>query len=174
MKIMNIHGYKGSAENSAFNALKNLGHEVVSPCIDYDSGNAYKIYEKIRKIFVDSNFDCVVGTSLGGFFALYLATNFYGVKYFLVNPCVMPFLTLPRLEFEENITEYIDLFHKFCNLEKSFYGTVSAVIGGDDEIIDYHDFTQKIIGKDNCIIVPDGKHSGATLNLEYYFERLIK
>ena len=34
MKILNIHGYKGSAKNSAYEALTALGHEVTSPELD--------------------------------------------------------------------------------------------------------------------------------------------
>lgn len=37
MKILNIHGYKGSAKNSAYEALIALGHEVTSPELDYDT-----------------------------------------------------------------------------------------------------------------------------------------
>ena len=47
MKILNIHGYKGSSENSACSALKNLGFEVISPEINYDSLAPEKVYENL-------------------------------------------------------------------------------------------------------------------------------
>ena len=53
MKILNIHGYRGSCENSSFAALSALGAEMISPQIDYDkqspdeillSLNAYAVF----------------------------------------------------------------------------------------------------------------------------------
>ncbi|MCM1505670.1 MAG: hypothetical protein NC177_00825 [Ruminococcus flavefaciens] len=49
---------------------------------------------------------------------------------------------------------------------------VAVIIGGKDEVINYHSFTQSLIK--NCYVVPDGRHSDATLNLDYWLKRLIK
>ena len=35
--ILNIHGYGGSAQNSAYTALLSLGCDVTSPQLDYDA-----------------------------------------------------------------------------------------------------------------------------------------
>ncbi|MDE5765183.1 MAG: hypothetical protein K2I00_09520 [Ruminococcus sp.] len=184
MKILNIHGYKGSAENSACLVLKEMGFDVISPQIDYDAENPEKILDNLRKIFTESKPDYIVGTSLGGFFALLLSVEFKAVRHnsylqkkekcnyptILVNPCLLPFVTLPELGYEKNIKEFIGLFGKFTNI----YGDIYAIIGGQDEVIDYHDFTIQLIGKRHYILVPNGKHSGATLNLDVCFRRLIK
>ena len=60
MKILNIHGYKGSAENSACLVLKELGHDVISPQIDYDAENPEKILDELKNIFTKNKPDYIV------------------------------------------------------------------------------------------------------------------
>ncbi|MDE6678972.1 MAG: hypothetical protein K2K02_08010, partial [Ruminococcus sp.] len=85
MRILNIHGYKGNPENSAYHALKNIDCEVVSPTVRYDYEEPEKIIEKLRKMF-GNECDVIVGTSLGGFFGAVLSVRL-GVPVILVNPC---------------------------------------------------------------------------------------
>lgn len=186
MKILNIHGYKGSAENSACIALKNLGHEVISPQIDYDSVNPYEVIDYLRKMFLENKPDYIVGTSLGGLFALLLSQEFkveryeshikkyltYNIPTVLVNPCLKPSVTLSELGYEIDERQKIMLLEAESMVEKMDYRNITAIIGGQDEIISYHDYTKTVIK--NNYVVPEGKHSGATLNLDYWLKRLIK
>ena len=48
LKILNIHGFRGSAENAAFVALTELGHDVVAPAFDYDAVSPLTVAEKLR------------------------------------------------------------------------------------------------------------------------------
>lgn len=169
MKILNIHGYKGSAENSACLVLKELGYDLISPQIDYDMENSEKILDELKNIFTENKPDYIVGTSLGGFFALLLSIE-SKIPTILVNPCLMPFVTLMELGYNRDISGFIKLFGNFSQINQS---NVCTIIGGKDEVISYHDLvTRKIIR--NCTIIPDGKHSGATLPLREYFSKIIK
>lgn len=181
MRVLNIHGYKGSAENTACCVLKNLGHEVISPQIDYDAKSPEKVLDDLREIFRENSPDYITGTSLGGFFSLLLSQEFKAEKYeshlkkylpcniptVLISPCLCPFITLPQLDYMGDIKPFVELFGKISFGSRN----VTAVIGGRDEVINYHDFTEKMI---RCFIVPEGKHSGATLNLDYWLKRLVK
>lgn len=167
MKILNIHGYKGSAENSACLALKELGHDVISPQIDYDAESPEKILDNLRKVFIENKPCYIVGTSLGGFFALLLSIE-YDIPTILVNPCLMPFVTLTELDYSGDINEFIKLFGNFSEINQN---NVCAIIGGNDEVISYHYFTKQLII--NHTVIPDGKHSGATLPLKEYFSNII-
>ncbi len=168
MKILNIHGYKGSSENSACLALKELGYDVISPQLDYDAESPENILSLLSDVLSDSKPDVIVGTSLGGFFALLLSIE-SGLPSVLVNPCLMPFITLPQLEYSGDISGFIRLFGSFSEISQS---KVFAIIGGQDEIISYHDFTRRVIK--NHAVYPEGKHSGATLPLKEFFGELIK
>ncbi len=170
MRILNIHGYKGNPENSAYYALENIYCEVVSPTVRYDSEEPEKIIEKLRKMFINNECDVIVGTSLGGFFGAVLSVRL-GVPVILVNPCLMPFVTLPRLDFKGDINKYMRLFPEILDIDIS---ATSTIIGGQDDVIDYHDFTEKLLRNKDFRIVPDGRHSGATLPLENYFKEILR
>lgn len=168
MKILNIHGYKGDSENSACRALRELGLDVISPQIDYDADSPENILETLKAVLIEKKPDMLVGTSLGGFFALALAVE-TGLPARMVNPCLMPFITLPELGYSGDICRYIGIFGSFAKLEQD---NICAIIGGQDEVISYYDFTEKII-KDH-VVYPEGKHSGATLPLKDFFGESIK
>lgn len=170
MKILNIHGYTGSAENSACSVLRRIGCEVVSPQLDYDSMLPENILDTLGRQITENNIGCIAGTSLGGFFGAVLSARL-GIPVILVNPCLMPFVTLPRLDFKGNIRSYVSLFSEIANMDIS--GT-STIIGGRDDVIDYHDFTENLLRNKNFRIVPDGRHSGATLPLEQYFKEVLR
>ena len=66
--ILNIHGYGGSAQNSAYTALLSLGCDVTSPQLDYDAVCPEKVLKTLRGNGCDMSrgyFD--KGTSFGGF-----------------------------------------------------------------------------------------------------------
>ena len=94
----------------------------------------------------------------------------------LINPCLKPSVTLSELGYtadkttETTLSEYENMIEEMgCY---NLYLSVCAIIGGQDEVISYHDYTKRIIK--NNYVVPEGKHSGATLNLDYWLKRLIK
>lgn len=169
MKVLNIHGYQGSPENSAYAALRAIGVDIESPAIDYDASSPNEVMELLRKTVGKESFDYIVGTSFGGFFAAVLAAEVQ-LPVILVNPCLLPFLSLPRLGYKGNIRELIPLFGK---LEELNPGASSCIIGGQDEILDTHDFTKHLLENERFCIIPNGRHSGSTLPLEEYFKEII-
>lgn len=168
MNILTIHGYGGNAENFACTSMRSLGFDTVSPQIAYDDCAPEEFLNQMKDKIREYDCKMVVGTSLGGFFALALGIEF-NLPTFLVNPCLMPFLHLPRLGYKGDIGGFMRIFSTFTNINPD---NVFAVIGGEDEIIDTHDFTKKIIP--NHVIVPDGKHSGGTLNLLEHFRNELE
>ncbi len=170
MKILNIHGYKGNSANSAYSALHELGYRTISPAIDYDHTETDEIFGFLENIISEQKPDAVVGTSLGGFFAAVLSAE-YSIPAILVNPCLMPFVTLPRLGFEGDIMPFVKEFSK---LHKISTDNVYAITGKCDEIIDYHDFTKKMFENKYYREILNGKHSGATLPLNEYFSQIFQ
>lgn len=170
MRILNIHGYKGNPENSAYIALCELGYKSFSPAIDYDATETDKIFQYLDNIIDEYKPDLIIGTSLGGFFAAVISSQ-RNMPAILVNPCLMPFVTLPRLEFKNDIRPFIK---KFAELHKISSDNIYTITGRCDEIIDYHDFTKKMFGNKYYREIPDGKHSGATLPLKEYFSLILQ
>lgn len=170
MKILNIHGYGGSAENCAYTALKGLGCEVVSPQTDYDGSSPEEITAMLRDTAEKEDIGLIVGTSLGGFYAAALAAG-TGLPVILVNPCLMPFYHLPKLGYSGDIKPFMTMFGKLADLDRS---KVGCIVGGSDEIVDTHSFAETLFGGDNFRIIPEGRHSGATLPLGEFFGEMLK
>ena len=165
MKALNIHGYEGSAHNSAYAALDSLGFDIVSPQSDYAAEAPESVIEKLLDIATEEKPDIIVGTSLGGFFASVLAAR-TGLPVMLVNPCLMPFLHLPRLGYGGDIAPFMKLFPEIVSLRRE---RVRVIVGGKDEVIDTHDFDARLFGEDNVRLFPEGLHSGSTLPLTEFF-----
>ena len=169
MKIINIHGYRGSCENSSFAALSALGAEMISPQIDYDKQSPDEILLFLNNLWQKHNCQAIVGTSLGGFYAALLSIKHHA-KTVLINPCLLPFLLLPQIEESQN-TLLFDYLRLFADISKVDKNQILVIIGEQDEVISTHDFTQNLLGKSRCILVPDGKHSGWTLPLRDIFKQ---
>ena len=169
MKILNIHGYRGSCENSSFAALSALGVEIISPQMDYDTQSPDEILLFLNNLWQQHNCQAIVGTSLGGFYAALLSMKHHA-KTVLINPCLLQFLLLPQIEESQNtlLFDYLRLFADIVKIDKN---QIVAIIGEQDEVISTHDFTQNLLGKSRCILVPNGKHSGWTLPLRDIFKQ---
>ena len=169
MIILNIHGYKGTSQNAAYSALMIFEKNIVSPAIDYDAKSPLAILNELSDICVNQNVDMIVGTSLGGLFASSLAINL-NKPLILINPCFQPEIVLPPLGYAGDVNDFLPMEKLIQNINKI---SVKCIIGGQDEVIGSHDYTKKLLGLDNIEIVPNGYHSGATLNLEKYFEKIF-
>ena len=167
MKILNIHGYKGSPLNSACTALNEIDHEIVSPSFDFDNTDPNEVLKSLELIVRYKGVKLIIGSSLGGFFAAVLASR-VKLPVILINPCLMPFLHLPRLGYTGDILGYTALFSEIAKLDP---GYVKVIVGAKDEVIDTHDFTLRLFP--NATVMPEGMHSGATLDLKTYFSKLL-
>ena len=165
MTIFNLHGYHGAPQNAACAAWKSLGCTVFSPAVDYDAEEPAALLTRLAEEIAAQQPDCICGTSLGGFFASVLAARI-GLPLVLVNPCMLPFLHLPRLGYTGEIAAFVPLFGELAALRRE---SVRVIVGGSDEVIDTHDFTAHFIGAARVTVIPAGLHSGHTLPLAEFF-----
>ncbi|MGN0553479.1 MAG: YqiA/YcfP family alpha/beta fold hydrolase [Oscillospiraceae bacterium] len=169
MKILNIHGYKGSSHNSAYTALKALGYEVISPDIDYDKLSPDETLDMLCRCAANIKVGFIVGSSLGGFYAAVISARLK-LPVILINPCLLPFFSLPKLGYEGDIKSFIPIFGELSDLDVSITHTI---VGGCDEVLNTHDFTASLLGGGHYKVIPKGKHSGDTLPLESFFGEII-
>lgn len=100
--ILNIHGYGSNGENTKFIWLKAnvTGHEIISPTIDYDREMPEEIFARLAALIKDADASgtFIVGTSLGGSYAARLHAARPDITTILVNPSLMPFVTLRKYD----------------------------------------------------------------------------
>lgn len=156
--ILYIHGYGSNKNSSTAKMLsKILGnmHNVFT--------NTYSLedFDKTQKqIFSDIKrfkIEYVIGSSLGGFYALSLISS---VRKIVINPCMFPSIEIPKIGF---LTD--SQIQVFKREEKELYSYIEnedkistvGIFGKNDELINYQDFFKKKYGKDNFILC-NGKH----------------
>jgi len=90
MKILNLHGFMGEADNKNYKALCKIfpAEDIISPKLDY-MDTAPKILLKQLSDMVDSDDFIFVGQSLGGWYADKLSRRF-SRPCILTNPCIFP------------------------------------------------------------------------------------
>jgi predicted esterase YcpF (UPF0227 family) len=124
MKYLYLHGLGSNGLTNTAKTLRMLGENVISPSYTpHDFPNSIKI---LKNIINQQSPDVIVGTSMGGYFALNLGV-ITDLPVLAVNPCFEPktllskYLDTPAIDYETgdtlNITEATleeyELFNKF-------------------------------------------------------------
>ena len=90
MKILNLHGFMGEADNKNYKALCGIvpPEDIISPQIKYKEISPSELLEKLSDM-VNSDDFIFVGQSLGGWYADKLSRKFTR-PCILTNPCYYP------------------------------------------------------------------------------------
>ena len=172
MNILNIHGYKGTPHNAAYNVIFDLEEPVISPEIDYDNEKPEEILRRLTDLCISEKIESLVGTGFGGFFALALAIKLEK-PVILVSPCLQPEIILPKLGYEGDLSQLKKTASIFDDINIGS-GGICCIEGDHDKYIEDHWYGYKLLGYLNVTTVKGGGHSGATLHLDYYFPYMLK
>lgn len=90
MKILNLHGFMGEADNKNYKALRGLisPEDIISPQLKYMEISPSELLEQLSA-YVDADDFAFVGQSLGGWYADKLSRKFKR-PCILTNPCYFP------------------------------------------------------------------------------------
>ncbi len=90
MKILNLHGFMGEADNKNYKALCGIvpPEDIISPQLKYMETSPSELLEKLSDM-VNSDDFIFVGQSLGGWYADKLSRKFTR-PCILTNPCYYP------------------------------------------------------------------------------------
>ena len=162
-KILYLHGFASCGEGNKSTELKKyFGEEnVLSPDL---SPSPFDTIMMIEEVLKSENFDLIIGSSLGGFYATYLAEK-YQMKAILLNPSTQPWSTL---------APYVGWQKRFCDEEvfefKAVYleqlvmlevsidkGKYLALLQSEDEVLDYTK-AQSLYNKHKVIVEYGGNH----------------
>ena len=95
MKVMYIHGFNSAGYGNKINKLKEaFGDEnVIALTLPYNPAKAIKLLEFLVEAVKEKDNLILVGTSLGGFYGLYLGAK-YKIPSVLINPSTDPYNSL--------------------------------------------------------------------------------
>ncbi|WP_294963102.1 YqiA/YcfP family alpha/beta fold hydrolase [Sulfurimonas sp.] len=165
--IIYIHGFSGSGEGSKARAFrkyfKNKGDNFIVPSLSYIPDLAIKTLEELIESY-DGDVE-LIGSSLGGFYTLYLADK-YKLKAVLINPSIYPYITLDKLlgnapSFYDDssftwMESHLEMLKKYETKVQSQSDFMLLVQKGD-ELLDYEEAVNKLPDA-RVIAEEDGNH----------------
>jgi predicted esterase YcpF (UPF0227 family) len=164
-KILYIHGFASCAKSSKAQALKAFFGEanIIAPDLPPAPIDAV---EMIQEMIDDEDITMIVGSSLGGFYAAYLA-ELNAIKTVLINPSLRPFETLApfigwqqRLCGEDEAFEFKSIYleHlKNYSVDIPQRGSYLVLLQSGDELLDYH-LAQSCYKEHRVIVEQGGSH----------------
>lgn len=180
--IIYIHGFASSGFGAKAKEFKEyFKDEIITISLPTIPNLAIDTLEQIIEAFLNKGEKVsLIGSSLGGFYSLYLA-NKYDLKAVLINPAVVPWGTLDRFEGIEFITNYYDnsrfeFTKEQINSLKNFEvrviqnpKNIITLLQKKDEVLDYKE-AEKTLENTHLIVEDGGNHS--FVNIARYFEKI--
>lgn len=167
MKYLIIHGYGSTPENStSVNVFKEIistydeNAEIITPTYDVNDIKA----STSRIVDMADDHTVVIGISLGGFIARYVAMMCNAYKLILVNPSIHAY---------ENLKKYDELSDRVCDSFKELFVVddnptigILVMLAMNDDVVDPYVTYEKY--KDRALVVlSDGGHRMTTLPTLY-------
>jgi uncharacterized protein len=144
-----------------FMADRGLAHEYACPCLPPLAHEAISAVERTLK-----RGDCLIGSSLGGFYATYLAEK-HDLKAVLLNPAIDPHVGLraylgPQKNLHTGepyeLTEaHLQEWEKLC-VARITSKRYLLIVETGDEVLDYRKAVERYAGAEQ-VVVPGGDHS---------------
>jgi hypothetical protein len=154
MKIIYTHGFRSQGNSFKSVALRErFGDDnVVYPDLPTNADATEAILDKIVK--ENTNFPIVfVGTSLGGFWANYIAQK-YDIPCVIVNPCFKPSISLKK--YGENVDGYAQ---REVWLENNTNGNlISLFVAKNDTVLSAKEMLAAYPHTASTTILKDGGH----------------
>jgi hypothetical protein len=184
--IIYLHGFNSTGNSAKGQSLKSaLGSSVsfYTPTYHFEPDRAIYTLTREIKSAVDqlpaNEPRMIIGSSLGGFYAQYLARQFFAFKVVLINPALGPINTLQdHLGENENFysgekyvlqQKHLNQLQKY-NIEKPCLSTSTQsistllLIDKADEVIDYHYAIEKYQTCAEICLFEGGDHQFQHLN----------
>lgn len=182
--IIYLHGF-GSAGFGvkAQMFLEYFEEEIITPTLPTIPNLAITNLEQLIEAFLNRGEKvCLIGSSLGGFYALYLS-NKYNLKAVLINPAVYPWSTIDSNRSDENdlATCYYDnskfeFNHSHIQSLRKYEvnmiknpKNILTLLQCEDEVLDYTQAEEKLF-ETNLEIEEGGNHSFD--GIERYFRKV--
>lgn len=169
--IIYIHGFSSSAHSTKGEILKkyfNGKEKVLTPGLPEEPERAIELLEEIINSYKDEKI-MLIGSSLGGFYAMILHSKFGNLKTVLINPAFKPHIKLKPFvgkninrsngeEFDWK-EEYLIQLEKMNN-EINFKNTknVMLLLAKDDELLDYKEALDIIKEPAETILLDNAGH----------------
>ncbi len=190
-KLLYLHGFNSSPQSHKAQLIQNYMRDhncedaLLCPQIPEVPQQAKRFLEKLVEKTLMTHRLSFVGSSLGGYYATYLAEKYTGAAA-LINPSVKPYETLARSFDDNNLGENKFYFQDASwdfdeshiqQLKELEVGNITqlqrylVLLQTGDETLDYRDAEAKY-GDAQCVIEQGGDH--AFTDLQRHIPQIMK
>ena len=177
--IIYIHGFASSGLGGKASKFKEyFEDEVITPSLSNIPSLAIDTLEQLIETYQSLDKDVsLVGSSLGGYYAIYLA-NKYNLKAALINPAIFSYETLDTIGYVDSYYDYSSFevtkehIRYLASIEVENINNQSnfmVLLQEDDEVLDFNDAVEKLPNSE-LIIEEGGNHSFE--DIERYFRKI--
>ena len=177
--IIYIHGFGSSGFGGKATIFKkHFGNKLYAPSLSYVPTLAINTLEQQIEFSLDKKEELtLIGSSLGGFYALYLA-NKYQLKAVLINPSIFPFKTLDKIGLSTNYFDMSSFEVTPAHIEslkqyevKKFHNEkrLLVLLQKEDEVLNYKEAIQRLPNAQ--LSIEEGGSHGFD-GIEHYFEKI--
>ena len=177
--IIYIHGFGSSGQGGKSSLFRDyFEDEIIAPSLSYVPKLAIDTLEQLIELLLEKDENIgLVGSSLGGYYAIYLA-NKYNLKAVLINPAIYPYKTLDKIGMARNYYDESTFEVTNSHIESLKAFEVKNIINEEnfltllqmeDEVLDYNDAVEKLANSE-LVIEEGGNHSFE--NIESYFRKI--
>jgi len=179
--ILYIHGFASSAKSNKVTMLKQRFEKVIALDLSPEPDKAInQLQSFIEKHNRTKDEITLVGSSLGGYYAMYLSTK-YQMKAVLINPAINPWKTLANYADKDvenySTNQYFTFKNKYLQelqeLKTSHIDNskILLLLKSGDETLDYREAIDFL---PNAKIVMESGGSHQFENFDNYFEMIQK
>ena len=179
--ILYIHGFASSGKGIKAELLRDFftenGEKFLSPSLSFIPHLSVSTLENIIEVCDEEI--TLMGSSLGGYYAIYLAQK-YALKAILINPSIFPQQTLQKVmgsnksfydesfsfSWDESLVDSLQ-FYAVDTIDPKLYFLLTQK---GDEVLDYTEATKKLSGA-RIITQEGGNHS--FLDIDKYFDQIL-
>lgn len=173
--ILNLHGFRGSSNNTNCRILQRMGLDVTSFQIDYESENLNELCKELATYLSLHYIHAIVATSFGSFIGKHLSIEFK-LPLIATNPCLVPNVSLRRVAPEYFVGDLGRKNEETCKRwqkeHKGTYSFDSFIIGSDDNVIDHSITYSEAAGATFYNV--QGKHQLSAKQYSTLLEDLVK
>jgi len=177
--ILYIHGFGSSGRGFKVTQMKQWfsEQELLSPSLSYIPELAIDTLRQLIECLQQKEETVqLIGSSLGGFYALYLA-EYYNLRTVLINPALNPFILLQqaigqtRHYYDDSsflwTEEHVKMLRKYEVDQFSYPKNVLLLVQQFDEVLNAQDALDKLPNA-NQIIDKDGDHGYGNIDKRQY------
>lgn len=144
MKYYYFHGYKSSPMAEKAKAMREVlgSSNVIVPDFNLSAEEISDLFDKLCDEISSSKEEvCIVGSSLGGLFALYVASR-AKCSTILLNPALIPIVIIPKVAEEFDVQSVVLVQKLSLYAYENYSAEKTSIWVTNDPLINHNDLTK--------------------------------